>query len=42
LIVSNEAPAPAWRPEVVAGERIFLSQVFREDLPLFARWFSDL
>ena len=24
------------------GERIFLSQVCREDLPLFARWFSDL
>jgi RimJ/RimL family protein N-acetyltransferase len=27
---------------VVPGERIFLSQVQREDLPLFARWFSDL
>jgi len=40
--VSSEAPAPAWRPEVVPGERIFLSQVCREDLPLFARWFSDL
>jgi RimJ/RimL family protein N-acetyltransferase len=26
----------------VPGERIFLSQVCREDLPLFARWFSDL
>ena len=33
---------PAWRPEVVPGERIFFSQVRREDLPLFARWFSDL
>jgi RimJ/RimL family protein N-acetyltransferase len=34
--------APTWRPEVVPGERIFLSQVCREDVPLFARWFSDL
>ena len=33
---------PAWRPEVVPGERIFLSQVQRDDLPLFARWYSDL
>lgn len=30
------------RPEVVPGERIFLSLVRRDDLPLFARWFSDL
>lgn len=30
------------RPEVVPGERIFLSQVRREDLPQFAAWFSDL
>jgi RimJ/RimL family protein N-acetyltransferase len=42
LIVTNVPAAPAWRPEVVPGERIFLSQVCREDLPLFARWFSDL
>ena len=40
--MSSPIPAPAWRPEVVPGERIFLSQVCREDLPLFARWFSDL
>ena len=33
---------PSWRPEVVPGDRIFLSQVQREDIPLFARWFSDL
>jgi RimJ/RimL family protein N-acetyltransferase len=33
---------PIWRPEVVPGERIFLSQVRREDIPLYARWFSDL
>ncbi len=31
-----------WRPEVVPGERIFLSVLQRSDLPLFARWFSDL
>jgi len=30
------------RPEVVPGERIFLSQVRKEDVPLFARWFADL
>lgn len=30
------------RPEVVPGERIFLSTVLREDLPQYARWFSDL
>jgi RimJ/RimL family protein N-acetyltransferase len=38
---SPETDAP-WRPELVPGERIFLSQVRREDLPLYARWFSDL
>lgn len=31
-----------WRPEVVPGDRIFLSLVRREDIPLYARWFSDL
>jgi RimJ/RimL family protein N-acetyltransferase len=31
-----------WRPEVVPGERIFLSLPRREDLPLFSRWFSDI
>ncbi|HWQ16097.1 MAG TPA: GNAT family protein [Roseiflexaceae bacterium] len=31
-----------WRPEVVPGERIFLSHVRREDVPLLARWFSDV
>ncbi len=31
-----------FRPEVVPGERIFLSQVRREDVPQIARWFSDL
>lgn len=30
------------RPEVVPGDRIFLSHVRRDDLPLFAAWFSDL
>jgi RimJ/RimL family protein N-acetyltransferase len=40
--VDNRNPELAWRPEVVPGERIFLSQARREDLPLFARWFSDL
>jgi len=30
------------RPEIVPGERIFLSQVRREDIPLYARWFSDI
>jgi RimJ/RimL family protein N-acetyltransferase len=36
------ATEDVWRPEVVPGERIFLSQVRREDVPLLARWFSDL
>ncbi|GAB4210534.1 MAG: GNAT family protein [Roseiflexaceae bacterium] len=40
--MSDIAPEQVWRPEVVPGERIFLSQVQREDLPLLARWFSDL
>ena len=30
------------RPEIVPGERIYLSHPTREDLPLFARWFADL
>ncbi|GIW01392.1 GNAT family N-acetyltransferase [Roseiflexus sp.] len=30
------------RPEVVPGDRIFLSVLQRSDLLLFARWFSDL
>lgn len=33
---------PGRRPEVIPGERIFLSLVRREDVPLYARWFSDL
>ena len=38
-----DSPTTApWRPEVIPGERIFLSQVSREDVPLYARWFSDL
>jgi RimJ/RimL family protein N-acetyltransferase len=42
VIVETPTPEPVWRPEVVPGERIFLSQVRREDLPFYARWFSDL
>jgi RimJ/RimL family protein N-acetyltransferase len=30
------------RPEIVPGERIFLSHVRPEDVPQFARWFSDI
>lgn len=30
------------RPEIVPGERIFLSHPRRADLPLYASWFSDL
>lgn len=40
--MDTSATTPSWRPEVVPGERIFLSQVRHEDLPLYARWFSDL
>jgi RimJ/RimL family protein N-acetyltransferase len=40
--VETPTPEQPWRPEVVPGERIFLSQVRREDLPLYSRWFSDL
>src|SRR5689334_1773110 len=42
MIVEPQAIEPIWRPEVVPGERVFLSQVRRADLPLIARWFSDL
>ena len=31
-----------WRPEIVPGQRIFLSHPRREDVPLYARWFADL
>ena len=40
--MDSPTPEPAWRPEVVPGDRIFLSHVLREDVPLFGRWFSDL
>jgi RimJ/RimL family protein N-acetyltransferase len=30
------------RSEVIPGERIYLSHVLREDVPLYARWFADL
>ncbi len=32
----------ARRPEVVPGDRIFLSVLQRSDIPFFVRWFSDL
>ena len=37
--MSAEQP---YRPEVVAGERIYLSHPLKEDVPLFARWFADV
>jgi RimJ/RimL family protein N-acetyltransferase len=40
--VDTPTADPIWRPEIVAGERIFLSHPRREDLPLYARWFADL
>lgn len=40
--MSESAQASVWRPEVIPGERIFLSHVQREDVPLLARWFHDL
>ncbi|HEU4323009.1 MAG TPA: GNAT family protein [Roseiflexaceae bacterium] len=40
--MSDTAPEQVWRPEVVPGERVFLSHVQRADLPLLTRWFSDL
>lgn len=39
--MSQPADAP-FRPEVIPGARIFLSHVLREDVPAYARWFSDL
>lgn len=33
---------PIFRPEVVPGERIFLSHLLKSDVPQFARWLSDL
>jgi RimJ/RimL family protein N-acetyltransferase len=39
--MQHQQPIP-YRPEVLPGEAIFLSQVQRDDVPLFARWFSDL
>jgi RimJ/RimL family protein N-acetyltransferase len=35
-------PSVVERPEIVPGERIFLSHPRQEDLPLYARWFADL
>jgi RimJ/RimL family protein N-acetyltransferase len=40
--VDTATAEPVWRPEIVAGERIFLSHPRREDVPLFGRWFADL
>ncbi len=37
--MSPETPV---RPEIVPGERIYLSHPLREDVPHFARWFADL
>ncbi|HMO57002.1 MAG TPA: GNAT family protein [Roseiflexaceae bacterium] len=31
-----------FRPEVIPGERIFLSHVLRSDIGLLTRWFADL
>jgi RimJ/RimL family protein N-acetyltransferase len=31
-----------WRPEVIPGERIFLSHISRDDVELYGRWFADL
>ena len=38
---ANEAET-VWRPEVIPGQKVFLSHIRREDVPLLARWFSDL
>jgi RimJ/RimL family protein N-acetyltransferase len=40
--MSESVQASVWRPEVVPGERVFLSHVQREDVPLLARWFCDM
>jgi RimJ/RimL family protein N-acetyltransferase len=37
----SDSAAPD-RVVVVPGDRIYLSQVLRSDLPLFAKWFADL
>lgn len=34
--------AGAFRPEIVAGDRVYLSHFERADAPLMARWLSDL
>lgn len=39
--MSAETHQP-YRPEVIPGERIFLSHVLRDDVDLYGRWFSDL
>lgn len=39
--MSAETNQP-YRPEVIPGERIFLSHVLREDVDSYGRWFSDL
>jgi RimJ/RimL family protein N-acetyltransferase len=36
------ADTPVARPEVVPGERIYLSTIHRDDIPHYARWFTDL
>lgn len=38
----NDATISVFRPEVVPGERIFLSHLLKSDVPLLARWLSDL
>jgi RimJ/RimL family protein N-acetyltransferase len=38
----SETKPAVFRPEVVPGERIFLSHPQREDLDQYARWFADL
>jgi len=40
--VDTPTPVPIWRPEIVAGQRVFLSHPRPEDVPLYARWFADL
>ncbi|MBX3230440.1 MAG: GNAT family N-acetyltransferase [Labilithrix sp.] len=37
--MSTSAP---FRPEIVAGDRVYLSHFDRSDAPLMARWLSDL
>lgn len=33
---------PVIRPEIVPGERIFLTTLLQDDVPTFTEWFSDL